>query len=749
MAVASWVIVGQLAVADVTYNQDVLPILANKCFRCHGADSAARQASLRLDRRDDALKRRDGSAAIVAGKPDQSELLRRIEANDDTKMPPAESQLSLTKAEKQILRQWIADGAIYETHWAFQLPVKSKPPTSQWGNNEIDAFIHSRLKQAGLKPQQPASKEELLRRVSFDLNGLPPTLEELDNFLADKTDTAFDRVVDRLLKSPRYGERMAMWWLDGAHYGDSHGYDNDLENSQWPWRNWVIQSFNDNKPFDEFTIEQLAGDLLADPTESQILATAFNRNHRIQTEGGAIDEEWRTEYVIDRVETMGAVWMGLTLGCCRCHDHKFDPISQREFYQLFALFNNLDEKGFINNLRGAAEPRMRYQSDQYEQAASKIKQLEDKKKREQALKSLDQKFPTVMIMRDMTTPRKSFILQRGQYDAPGAEVLPGLPRTLPHVPDREKITRLTLARWLVDGKHPLTARVLVNRIWEQLFGTGIVESTENMGLQADRPSHPKLLDWLAVNLVESGWDVKALLRKIVSSTTYQQSHVVDADRLRLDPLNRLLSRGPRVRLLAEMIRDQALAVSGLLHEQLGGPSVRPYQPAGLWEEVEKRGTYVQDHGTDLYRRTLYTAIRKTVVTPELIMFDMPSRETCTIRRSRTNTPLQALQLMNNVTYVEAAKHFAQKMMVHGKDSQARLSWGFRRVTMRRVSDYERRVLLAGYNRRLAHFKANPESAQKLLEQGESKVSDKWPTAELAAMTTVANLLLNLDEVINK
>ncbi len=590
---------GSVVRGEVSYNRDVLPILSAKCFACHGVDKARRKADLRLDVRKEALADRDGVRAIVPGKPDHSELIRRIfTADADEAMPPAEEGRPLVEKERRILKQWIAEGAVYERHWAFQMPRKNLVPDSgEWGRNEIDGFIFARLVEAKLAPQNPASWEQLIRRVSLDLTGLPPTIDEVDSFLADESERAYERVVDRLLHSPRYGERMAMWWLDGARYGDSHGYDNDLENSQWPWRNWVIDAFNNDKPFDQFTVEQLAGDLLPDADEDQVLATGFNRNHRIQTEDGAIDEEWRTEYVIDRVETMGAVWMGLTLGCARCHDHKFDPISQKEFYQLFALFNNLDEKGFINNLRGSAEPRVRYRAKQFQETTAAIKaRVKEKGARDKALTQLGARHPMVMVMREMEKPRKAFVLVRGQYDAHGEEVTPGLPEALPPLPKGEQVNRLTFARWLVNGRHPLTARVVVNRLWEQMFGVGIVESSENLGVQAEWPSHPDLLDWLAADLVDSAWDIKRLLRKMVTSATYRQSHVMDENRLSRDPKNRLLSRGPRVRLQAEMVRDQALAISGLLFEQVGGPSVHPYQPAGLWKEVEKRGTYQQSKG---------------------------------------------------------------------------------------------------------------------------------------------------------
>ena len=742
-----WVSLSQAA---VSFNRDVLPILAGKCFACHGADQVERKAGLRLDEKLSAYKERDGVVAVVPGKPEVSELVSRIFSKDPDEVMPPPDEVGLTEAEKATLRQWVSEGAAYEKHWAFETPEKPRLPRGgKWGRGEIDRFVFQRMTGAGLSPQRSASRETMIRRVTLDLTGVPPTPGEVERFLDDASPGAYGRVVDRILESPRFGERMAVWWLDGARYGDSHGYDNDLENSQWPWRNWVIEAFNKNIPYDQFTVEQLAGDLLPDATGSQVLATGFNRNHRINTEGGAIDEEWRTEYVIDRVQTMGSVWMGLTLSCARCHDHKYDPISQREFYQLFALFNNLDEKGFINNLRGSAEPRIRYKNSEYEQRKKNVEAAEENADHRKAeIGQLEAEYPFVMIMRD-NKPRKAFILERGQYDAPGEEVQPGLISTLSAVPGDIPMNRLALARWLTDGQHPLTARVLVNRLWEQLFGVGIVKSSENLGVQTDWPSHPKLLDWLAVDFVEGGWNIKRLLRQMVMSATYRQDAVTSAERLRLDPKNRLLSRGPRTRLAAEMVRDQALFLSGLIVEKHGGPSMWVYQPVGLWSEVEKRGTFKQDHGEKLYRRSLYSRIRRTVAHPSMLLFDAPSREVCTVKRTHTNTPLQALALMNEVTYVEASKKFSERIMANGATLDERIAWAFRAATARQPEPAELVLLTAGYERRLARFRAQPKEAEQLLDQGESTLTEALGQAELAAMVTVANVLLNLDELINK
>ena len=735
----------------VEYDREVLPILTAKCLACHGPDASQQKAGLRLDDPEAAYMERNGLRAVVPGEPAQSELVHRIFSKDqDEVMPPPGEGTELTDAEKDIIKRWIREGARYERHWAFRSPVKGGLPNVKGGAVQaIDTFVQEALSMAGFELQEEAAKEELIRRVSIDLTGLPPSIEEVDAFLADRSHEAYGKVVDRLLGSPRYGERMAAWWLDGARYGDSHGYDNDLENAQWPWRNWIIESFNANQPYDQFVTWQLAGDLMPDASDDQIVATGFNRNHRIQTEGGAIEEEWRTEYVMDRVETMGSVFLGLTLSCARCHDHKYDPISQKEFYQLFAMFDGLNEKGFINNLRGSAEPRHRYRKSFFEAAMKTLEMdVPDGKERSARAKELEAAHPHVMVMRD-EVDRKAFILKRGQYDDKGEEVGPGLPQAFSPVPEGKHLTRLDLARWLVDGKHPLTSRVFVNRIWEQFFGIGIVKSSENLGRQSDWPSHPELLDWLAVDFVDSGWDVKGLIKGLVMSQAYRQSSIIDEERLQRDPENRLLTRGPRTRLQAEMLRDQALFLSGLLVERLGGPSWWVYQPAGLWLEVEKRGTFVQDHGEKLYRRSLYSRIRRTVAPPSMLLFDMPSREMCSVKRTLTNTPLQALALLNEVTYVEAAKKFAERMITKGGTPAERIAWGFRCATSRVAEKEELEILVKGYERRVEHYRRDGKATENLLGQGESKVADYLPKPEMAALTTVANVILNLDEVINR
>jgi hypothetical protein len=1024
--------------AKVDFNRDIRPIMSDTCFHCHGFDASSRKGGLRLDIREEALKAgKSGEVAIVPGKPEQSEIIKRIFTSDeDDVMPPKSAHKDLTPAQKELFRRWVAEGAEYQNHWAFTPPKRPEAPKvadkKTPAQNPIDNFILARLGREKLQLAPEADRITLIRRLSFDLSGIPPTPAEVDAFLADKSPNAYEKLVDRLFASPRYGERMAMQWLDYARYADSHGFQTDSSRQMWPWRDWVINAFNDNKPFDKFTVEQIAGDLLHAPTLPQIVATGFNRNHRINGEGGIIDEEWRIENIIDRVETTGATWMALTLNCTRCHDHKYDPITQKEFYQFFAYFNSVDETGVIRGasnrsggnpdpfvkvpspeqtvqlalleekaraaqskvteaqkelpaLVAAWEPGFRTkleaeanswiplepkevnstggatltrQSDgsylasgtnpakdtyvitapvaagqfsgllleafpdaslpgkslgrngngnfvlskveaeftapdqaapikvtftkaeaDYSQkdwgiesvlltpeaaaAAKKAKNnrgtgwavdgmtkkeprramlLADKpvvvpanatltirlkheslnnhnigrfrlsltdqqpalvkldgssgvpvavkkaiavtadkrtfaqrtevekyfranvdspvKRADAALaaankavKDYSDKLPTVMVMKELAKPREAFVLKRGEYDKKGDQVFPALPSMLPPMPAGAPNNRLGLAKWLVDPSHPLTSRVWVNRQWEKFFGTGIVKTSENFGMQSDPPSHPELLDWLATEFVRLGWDMKALQKLIVMSATYRQSSKVTPTLLERDPENRLLARGPRFRLPAELIRDQALSTSGLLVEKLGGPSVRPYMPEGVWDETSKYGDlrgYKADKGEGLYRRTLYTIWKRTAAPPTMLMFDSPSREVCSVKRARTNTPLQALALLNEVTYVEAARKLAERMLTEGGSTPAdRINWAFRRVTSRTPDAGDLKVLTDGLEKRLTRFRADKDSAVKLIAQGESKPDAKLDQTELAAYTLTANVLLNLDEVVTK
>lgn len=941
--------------AGIEFNRDVRAILSDNCFQCHGPDAKAKKIPLRLD-----IEAEAKAKVIIPGKPDESELIKRVTSESKAKkMPPVYTGHSLSQKQIEILRQWIADGAQWQAHWAFIPPKKATVST---GANAIDYFVRARLEKEGLKPSPEASRETLLRRVSFDLTGLPPTPREIDVFLADKSANAYAKVVDRLIASPRYGERMAARWLDAARYADSNGYQYDGGRVMWRWRDYVIESFNKNKPFDKFVVEQIAGDLLPNATLEQKIATGFNRNHRINTEDGIIPEEYAVEYVIDRVETTSGVFLGLTMGCARCHNHKYDPISQKEFYQFYAYFNNVPEMGRgikygnshpyvsaptrdqqaeldaldarihsveqkLSSDRGsipveafrpstaldyeqeyiAKEPRVagwagiwdidnqfslsaKIHSDQvpdgpiltrmvdsptgkgyglvadhgkvhvhltstyaddalrvetepvlkagawqtvafsydgskmasglkiyvdgqpvkfkvlletlyrpFNNANSKFPQplrigmgwgkerrfngqidegrawgriLDPEQMAAVAGKAdrakmarwaylervpaglqlsqlkwdrekLNASFPTVMVMAEKSPRRDTFMLVRGAYDKPGDKVEPGLPEALPPMPQGARNNRLGLAQWMVSRENPLLARVMVNRMWQMLFGAGIVKTAEDFGQQGEWPLHPELLDWLAVEFEDSGWDVKAMMKRIVMSDTYRQSSKASAEITQRDPENRLLAHGPRIRLSAEMVRDQALAASDLLVEKAGGPSVKPYQPAGLWKEITMQdGEYEPDHGDSLYRRSLYTYWRRTVAPPMMLNFDAPMRETCVVRENRTNTPLQALNLMNDVTFLEASRQLAAIMMRDGMES------GFKRVLSRAPRKSELEILQASLAYHRDYF-SDSAKANAYVHQGESPIDPKLDPRDLAAHMAVASLIFNLDEAVTK
>lgn len=994
----------------VDYQRQVRPILADACLSCHGPDAAARKAKLRLDiATGGALDDRDGRRVIVPGKPEDSELLRRINDTDARRrMPPAKHPRQLKPVEIDVLRRWVAEGAKYEAHWAFAAPRSITPPPSNstWPRNGIDSFILARLEQEGLRPATEADRTALVRRVTLDLTGLPPTVDEVEHALNDRSNEWYEKVVDCLLASPRYGERMAVDWLDAARYADSNGYQVDRDREMWPWRDWVIRAFNRNLPFDAFTIEQLAGDLLPQATREQQVATGFGRNHMLNEEGGVIPEEFLAEYVADRVETTATVWLGLTIGCARCHDHKYDPLTQKEFYGLFAFFHNVPETGLgnfgavpklsappllklasaedqrqldqltatirdlegklakpgadvdaeqaawektlatpsptnwvvieptkleskggalltrqadksvlasgtnperetytitttteltgVTGLRLEAMPDASFQgngpgrsvngnivltdvrlsvagkpvkfkaasadfsqkdfpvaqaiddepstgwaihpemgkphtaifelsqpltaagplvvtldfqspyaqhvlgrfrlsltngSDVHarptlppnitsllavpapqrnaaqqleltkyyrEQVSPSQRKLRDEVARSrQAMAKLEGSVPTMMVMSELPQPRDTFVLIRGQYNKKGDKVSAGVPAVLNPLSrptSAARPNRLDLAKWLVDPANPLTARVAVNRYWQAYFGVGLVRTAEDFGTQGEPPTHADLLDWLATEFVRSGWDVKAMQRLIVTSATYRQSSKMAPKALERDPENRLLARGPRHRLPAEMLRDQALAVSGLLVNRQGGPPVRPYHPSGLYEQVVYQGgnNYQQSKGDDLYRRSLYTYWKRSVPHPAMLIFDAPFRETCAVRRARTSTPLQALNLMNDPTYVEAARFLGQRMVLEGgAGPEDRIRHGFRLATGRFPRPRELAVLTAGWQRMLQDFRADTAAVDALLKVGERPVLPNLDRAELAAYTTVASTLLNLDEVITK
>jgi len=733
------------------FNRDIRPILSDACFTCHGPDKAKRKAGLRLDQEE--------SARAVLGKPEDSELLFRLTTdNPHQVMPPPHSPRQLRKDEIALLQRWVAQGAPYEPHWAFVAPSVRGPVA-------IDPYIDAALTRVGLTANEQAPRSTLIRRLSLDLTGLPPTPAEVDAFVHDTRPDAYEHLVERLLASPRFGERFAMDWLDSARYADSNGYQSDRDRTMWPWRDWVIRAFNANLPLDQFTLEQLAGDLLPGASREQILATGFHRNHPLNGEGGRIAEESRVDYVVDRVDTTATVWLGLTLGCARCHDHKYDPFTAKDYYRLYAYFNSIDESGAVDR-SGNANPVLELptpaQEKQRAEQDARLRQLEaglkaapakirpsiekELKAARDAKAALERSILNVMVLRDRPTPRDSHVLVRGAYDKYGEKVTPGVIDWLAPPPADAPANRLALARWLLDPRHPLTARVLVNRYWQLFFGTGLVKTPEDFGVQGEMPSHPELLDMLAVEFRESGWDLKRLVRRIVTSEVYKRSSRQTEEQRERDPLNRWLARGPRYRLPSLMIRDQALALSGLLVEQIGGPPVKPYQPPGIWEEFSFGFIrYQQDHGAALYRRSLYTFWRRTVGPTNL--FDTAARLVCEVKPVRTNTPLHALITLNDVTYAEAYRVLAERVLREGGSD--RIGWLFKLATARAIHPRERAILERTYQRLLAEYRAHPHAAEQVVGVGEWRVPSDLAVAEVAALAGVCSLVMNLDEVITR
>ncbi len=740
--------------AEIDFNRDIRPILADNCFECHGPDANTREADLRLD---------DRASAEHVLQRGESELLARIESTDpELRMPPPEFRKRLDAGQRELLRKWIESGAKFDRHWSFVPPRRPVVPASEFPSlvsNEIDQFIHAKLRENSLVPSRPAEREQLIRRVTLDLTGLPPTPAEVEAFVCDASPDAWELVVDRLMNSPRYGEHMAAHWLDLGRYADTDGYQNDRYRYQHVWRDWVIMAFNDNMPYDQFVIEQLAGDMLPNATFRQQVATGFCRNHRINSEDGSIPAEWHVENVVDRVDTVGTAILGLTIGCARCHDHKYDPLTQKEYYELFAYFNNVPEWGVGPN-NGNSPPFVEVPESwpnllPEEDVAREHEPLKLHAAREgnngNGLKRPQAGSPTtVMVMAEMDKPRETYRLNRGQYNLPdkSERLSPGVPAFLSAAPDDSRpANRLELARWLVRPEHPLTARVAVNRMWQHLFGVGLVKTSENFGLQGELPSHPQLLDWLAVELVESGWDLRAIQKLIVLSGTYQQVSAVTPEQLERDPENRLLGRGPRYRLHPFVLRDQALAASGLLYEKLGGPSAKPYMPPKIWRAISNN-TYKQDSGPNLYRRSLYTYWRRTIPPPSMLAFNAAEREVCVVRKDRTNTPLQALTMMNNKTFVEASRFLAERMLEQG-EAEAAIRMGFRLLNSRWPSEEEATLMQEAYDSFLAGFQQDRAAARKLVAVGARPGDKSLNVAEHAAMTMVASLMLNLDETVTR
>ncbi|MFK7810268.1 MAG: PSD1 and planctomycete cytochrome C domain-containing protein [Saprospiraceae bacterium] len=734
----------------VDFNFHVKPILSDRCFKCHGPDPNTREGDFAFHNEEMAFRaigENKDHYAIIPGDPGNSTLVQRIFSTDEAEvMPPPESNLTLSNFEKEILKKWIAQGAKWKKHWAFLPPQKSALPTIQlqnWPNNEIDYYVLAKMEEKGFNPSEPATKEKLIRRLSFDLTGLPPSLEAIDAFVSNNSPTAYKNLVDSLLNTAAYAERMAADWMDLARYADSHGYQDDLERTMWPWRDWVLHAFQENMPYDQFVTWQLAGDLLPDASLEQIIATGFNRNHKITAEGGVIPEEYRAEYVSDRTQTFATAFLGITMECAKCHDHKYDPLTQKNYFQLYSFFNNVSEYGMIKEYGDTPGPFITLTDEEIKAQLDFINDTD-------TLAEIE-----LMVMDDRKEPRKTFVLNRGLYDHPGEEVRPATPEAV--LPFNENIStdRYGLSRWLFSKDNPLTARVAVNRLWQQLFGTGIVGSSFDFGNQGTLPSHPELLDYLAITFREKNWDVKALLKMIVLSKTYQQAAVVTEEMLELDPENRWLSRASRLRLSAEMVRDQALEISGLLHHEIGGPSVKPWQPEGLWSGVTGGGggslaKYVPDEGNKAHRRTLYTFWKRTVPPPNLMIMDASTRDLCTVKRQQTNTPLQALVLLNDPQLLEAARNMALRA-VQQKDSSTKekITTLFRKTTARSPNESEYNKLHTYYETELQIFKDDTAKAKKYLTISADDKVDETNLAEWAALSMLSNLMLNLDESISR
>ncbi|MCX2452428.1 PSD1 and planctomycete cytochrome C domain-containing protein [Pedobacter sp. PLR] len=734
----------------VSYNFHVRPILSDKCFACHGPDANKREAGLRLDIAEaayKALKENPSAHALVPFKPGASEVFLRISSTDSALiMPPKSSHLKLTTHEIAVIEKWIKQGAKYERHWAFTPPKMPKIPTvktEDWAKNELDYFVLQKLEQQGVKPNPEADKERILKRLSLDLTGLPPGIELMDKYLADGSSNAYEKVVESLLKSPAYGEKMALHWMDVSRYADSHGYQDDNYRSQWPWRDWVIHAFNQNMSYDQFITWQLAGDLMPNGTKEQLLATGFNRNHKITEEGGVIDEEYRVEYVTDRTNAFGKALLGVTLECAHCHDHKYDPFSQKEYYEVFAFFNNVKEVGLESSVGGpetyAKKPLMEISNEDLKKVLSFVNKQDTNKL-------------IVSVMGERDTLRKTYILNRGVYDNHGTEVAAGTPESILPFGKQYAKNRLGLSKWLFDKQNPLTSRVFVNQVWQQVFGRGLVKTSGDFGMQGELPSHPELLDWLAVDFMNHGWNIKRLVKQIVSSATYRQSAVLSAEKLKTDPENILLSRSSRHRIPAESVRDVVLASSGLLVKTIGGPSVKPYQPEGLWEAATSgRGIlakYTQDHGGSLYRRGMYTFIKRTVPPPSMSIFDASNRDQCEVQRLNTNTPLQALVMMNDPTVLEASRVLAARLLQEKTAVPAKLIKAFRMIVCRNPNEKEIKLLSAYYADQLKVFEKKTQ-AEKVLAVGEYPIPGEINKRNLAAMMQVMTTIYNLEETITK
>lgn len=742
----------EASTSAISYNRDIRPILSDKCFTCHGPDISKVKAGLRLDipaRAYAELEKNKGHYAIVPGAPEKSELIARIESNDPkVMMPVPESHLAkLTPAEIALFKQWIKEGAKYEKHWAFVAPKKVALPEvgdEDWVKNEIDAFVLQQIEAKGLVPNKKASRENLIKRAYADILGLAPSYEEFTYWKKASGDNWYIEMVEKLLLKPAYGEKLAVLWMDLARYSDSYGFQDDNIRSQWPWRDWVINAFNKNMPYDKFLTNQIAGDLLPNASKETILATAFFRNHKYTEEGGVIEEEYRVSYNIDKTKTYGKAVLGVTIECAQCHDHKYDPFSHKDYYQLYAFFNNSKEKGYEGDVSVST-------------MAKNPKLFINKQDRQNLLSfinTVDTNIIEVSVMGDTTRP--TYILSRGSYDAPtNIEVKPtALESIMVYDTTKYPRNRLGLAKWTIDKKNPLTARVFVNFIWQEIFGKGIVKTSGDYGLQGELPTHPELLDWLAVDFMEHNWDIKYLIKKIVTSNTYCQSSEISKTHLAQDPDNSLYARAPRIRYKAEIIRDFVLGTSGLLNTTIGGPSVKPYQPKGVWESTTSgRGvlaSYKQDHGDAIYRRGLYTFIKLTAPPPSMMIFDASNRDQCEAKRASTNTPLQALTMLNDPTILEASRVLAEKISITKLSIDEKVQRAFETIIIREPSRFEKRKLVDYCEKQIQFYKKNAGLVKNTLAVGEyAHPKENYDAAETAALMKTILIVYNLEEAITK
>jgi len=781
VALACTVVDSRSLAADMapSFSRDIKGILSNRCLRCHGPDAASRhgggEGGLRLDTFEGATADLGGHAAIVPGRPEASEIIARITSDDpDVMMPPPDAGDRLPAKQVELLKRWVSAGATYEPHWAYVTPKRPAVPAvknAAWPKNDIDRFILARLEAEGLTPQAEADRATLARRLALDLTGLPLSPEQIDTFAADDAPDAVEKLVDRLLAHDGYGEHMARQWLDLARYADSAGYADDPPRTIWGWRDWVVGAFDANMPFDEFTVRQIAGDLLPNATLDDRVATGFHRNTLTNNEGGTIDEEFRTVAIVDRVNTTMSTWMGTTIACCQCHDHKYDALSQREYFGLYAILNNTadsdrrDEAPVaripwepIDARRAAIEHEIAEIERQIPPPSKGVTEPPEFRPARDLVKGLrkrldDEKPASVPVLEELAGDKRRVtqLQYRGNWQDLGPVVSEGVPAVFPppDVAEGGRLDRMALAKWLVDRRNPLTSRVVVNRLWERLFGIGIVSTSEEFGSQGEPPSHPELLDWLACELVDRNWDMKAIIRLVVTSAAYRQTSRASPELIARDPENRLVACGPRVRLSAEVIRDQALAAAGLLSRKKGGPSVHPPQPnMGLSAAFGGGIDWKTSDGEDRYRRALYTTWRRSNPYPSMATFDAPSREVCTIRRPRTNTPLQALVTLNDPVYVEAAQALARRMVREGGSTDVeRAARGFRLVLARQPSPAERERLVRLHDQALAGYRNAPDDAKKMATDPLGPVPSDLAVAldDLASWTVVANVILNLDE----